>query len=100
MSGTEGPLKRPDDSAMGLVEQGAVKNVITAPDGLDYNIAKVESCLKKWDAKPDGTEWSEEEMNDGTALAAGALAEVIKTEDGTIVEHWIRGESEHGPPDG
>ena len=93
MSGTEGPLKRPDASAMGLVEQGAVKNVITAPDGLDYNIDKVETCLKKFDAKPDGTEWTVEEMDDGTAEAAGALAEVIKTEDGTIAQFEVREEA-------
>lgn len=96
MSGT----KRSDQNAMGLEERSEVKNVITAPDGLTYGIEKVETCLKKWDAKPDGTEWTQREMDDGTALAAGALAEVIKTVDGEITEHWIRGESEHGPPDG
>ena len=85
---------------MGLVEESQVKGLLTAPDGLTYGIEKVETCLKKWDAKPDGTEWTQQEMDDGTALQAGALAEMIKTEDGVIIEHWKRGESEHGPPEG
>lgn len=100
MSGTEGPFKRPDQSQMGLQEGSSVRGLVTAPDGVTYGIEKVECCLKKWDAKPDGSEWTTQEMDDGTALAAGALAEVLKTEDGAIVEHWIRGESEHGPPIG
>lgn len=95
MSGTE----RSEQSELGLSERSAVRGVYVAPDGLDYHIDKVETLLKKWDCKPDGSDWTEQEMNDGTALAAGALAEVIKTEDGVIVEHWKRGESEHGPPE-
>lgn len=96
MSGIE--QQRPDGGQMGLVEQGVVKNVVTAPDGITYGIEKVNTCLKKWDAKPDGSEWTPEEMDDGTALRAGALAEVILTEDGKITKHWVRGESEDGPP--
>ncbi|HET7110284.1 MAG TPA: hypothetical protein VFI41_05395 [Gemmatimonadales bacterium] len=96
MSGTEG--LRPDGAEMGLVEQSAVRPMITAPDGLDYYIEKERAVLKKFDRKDDGTEWTTEQMDSGEAVAAGALAEVLVLENGEIVERWVRGESEHGPP--
>jgi hypothetical protein len=77
---------------MGLVESSTVKPVITAPDGLDYRIEKTRCVLKKFDG-----EWSEEWTPE---QEAAQLAEVIVSEDGVIVDRWVRGESEDGPPEG
>jgi len=89
MSGTE--EERFDGGQMGLIESGEVKQLFIAPDGLQYGIEHTRCVVKKFDGEV--SEMTEEE-------AAAALAEVIITDDGEITEHWIRGESEHGPPEG
>ena len=47
---------------------------------------KVTGVLKKFDCKPDGTEWTNEEINAG--LADDYLKEVIHVEDGLITDQW------------
>lgn len=91
MSGIE---ERPDLPQIGLQEASAVKGIYTTEDGQRFSIEKETAVLKKWDAKPDGTEWTVEQMDNGEAEAAGALAEVITTEDGVIIDHWVRGDSD------
>jgi hypothetical protein len=46
------------------------------------------AVLKKFDRKPDGSEWTQEELDSGEA--ADALAEVVTVEDGVIVDVWRR----------
>ena len=87
---------RPDLPEMGLQEASAVKGVFRAEDGQTFFIEKERCVLKKWDAKPDGTEWTTEQMDNGEAEQAGALAEVITTENGVIIDHWVRGEADGG----
>ena len=49
---------------------------------------KVTGVLRKFSAKSDGSEWTEEEIESG--LADEYLFEVISFEDGTITETWRR----------
>lgn len=86
--------ERPDLPQVGLQEASAVKGVYVADDGQRYNIEKEVAVLKKWDCKSDGTEWTVEQMDNGEAEAAGALAEVITTENGVIIDRWVRGEAD------
>lgn len=44
--------------------------------------------LKKFGAKPDGSEWTPEEMDSGAA--DDALLEVITLLDGVVVDVWKR----------
>lgn len=52
------------------------------------------AVLRKFDG-----DWTDQEMADGTATSAGALAEALVMQDGVIVDHWHRGEERDAPED-
>jgi hypothetical protein len=89
MSGTEGPGLRQDPPKAGVQEVSSVSNLVEAPDTVQYRV-RVDGVLKKFDCKPDGSEWTEEEINSGAAEAAGSLAEVMTIEDGHVTDVWRR----------
>jgi len=95
MSGTD----QADSSSVGVVESAAVQPIFIGADGVPYKV-HARAVLRKYDTKEDGSEWTEEEMADGSAERAGALSEVIVMEDGKPTERWVRGETEDGPPEG
>jgi hypothetical protein len=51
---------------------------------------KITGTLKKFNAKPDGSEWTNEEINAG--LADEYLDEVLEIEDDAIKSIWRKGE--------
>jgi hypothetical protein len=46
----------------------------------------ITGVVKKFRAKPDGTAWTNDEINEG--LADDDLIEELRIEDGNIVEAW------------
>jgi hypothetical protein len=56
----------------------------------DLAAIKIEelTVVKKFDCKPDGTDWTQEELDSGAADEA--LAEVITLKNGVIVDTWKR----------
>jgi hypothetical protein len=50
------------------------------------------AVLRKFDG-----DWTDEQMANGEAQAAGALAEAIVVIDGQIVDRWHRGEERDAP---
>jgi len=90
MSGTE--QHRSDLPQVGFSEVGHVKPTITDCDGGEWQIDKERACLRKFDG-----EWTAEQMSNGEAEAAGALAEVLVLEDGEVVDHWVKGDPRDAP---
>lgn len=82
-------IDRPDFSQMGMAESSAAKNVLVTPDGARYEITEEIGVLKKYDG-----DWTAEQMDAGEA--DHALAEVITTKNGTIIDRWVRGDIDGG----
>lgn len=85
-------IERPDLPQVGLSEAGAVKNIMRANDGSEWQVEKERAVLRKFDG-----DWTPEQMANGEAQAAGALAEVLVLEDGVAVDRWVKGDPRDAP---